>query len=253
MRVLIAPDGAAAAEATAARIAARLEAAPASVLGLATGGTMEPVYAALIDRHRQGLSFAQATSFNLDEYVGLAGDHPQSYRRYMREHLFGEIDIDPARCFIPRGDIDPEKAAEGYEAELSRLGPIDLQLLGLGRNGHIGFNEPTSSLASRTRCVRLSASTLEANRRFFDGGETPPTTAVTMGVATIIEAREILLLAVGAEKAQAVQAMVEGPVTAICPASALQFHERATIVLDAAAAARLEYRERYEPAGGTAP
>ncbi|QQA43184.1 glucosamine-6-phosphate deaminase [Pelagovum pacificum] len=246
MRVRVHEDPAAAAAEAAEVLARRLADRPEAVLGLATGGTMEPLYEDLIGRYKRGdLSFAKATTFNLDEYVGLAPDHPQSYRRYMEEHLFRHVDIDPARTHVPRGDLPPEEAAEAYETDLARLGPVDVQLLGLGRNGHIGFNEPTSSLASRTREKALTASTLRANSRFFGEGETQPTTAITMGIATIMEARHILVLAVGAKKAEAVVNMIEGPVAAMCPASILQHHPSVMVILDTEAACLLKLREHY--------
>ncbi|SHJ24163.1 glucosamine-6-phosphate deaminase [Wenxinia saemankumensis] len=248
MRIVLHDTAEAARAFAVARIAATLAAKPDAVLGLATGGTMEPVYEGLIAAHRDGLSFARATTFNLDEYVGLAGDHPQSYRTYMRHHLFDHVDIAAARTHIPRGDIDPAEAAAAFEAALAASGPVDLQLLGLGHNGHIGFNEPSSSLASRTREKTLTRSTREANARFFGAGETPPHSAVTMGIGTILESRAILVLAVGAAKAGAVRGMVEGPVTARCPASALQMHPDVTVALDAGAAAELELIDHYREA-----
>ena len=248
MRVRIEPDAAAAAALAVCVIAARVREKPDAVLGLATGGTMEPVYAGLIAAHRDGLSFALATTFNLDEYVGLAPGHPQSYRSTMRALFFDHVDLDPARTHIPRGDLPPERAAQDFETLLARHGPIDLQLLGLGRNGHIGFNEPVSSLASRTREKTLTASTRRANRRFFGDGEEPPRTAVTMGIGTILEARRLLVLAVGAAKAAAARAMIEGPVAAICPGSALQFHPEVTVIVDTAAAAELALRDHYAEA-----
>ena len=230
---------------TVAMMAATVADKPDAVLGLATGGTMEKVYAGLIAAHRRGLSFADVTSFNLDEYVGLAPDHPQSYRRYMQRHLFDHLDIDPARTFIPRGDAEPEKAAADFEARIAAHGPIDLQLLGLGRNGHIGFNEPGSSLRSRTREKVLTRSTRQANARFFDNGEEPPQTAVTMGIGTIMDASAIVLLALGEAKAEAVARAVEGSVTAMCPGSVLQFHTDVTVIVDTAAAQALQMGEHY--------
>ncbi|MQT11797.1 glucosamine-6-phosphate deaminase [Segnochrobactrum spirostomi] len=215
--------------------------APSSVLGLATGGTVEPLYAALITRHRAGgVSFAHASSFNLDEYVGLSPDHPASYRATMRRLLFDHVDIDAARTFLPHGaaaDLDAEATA--YEAAIRAAGGIDLQLLGIGSNGHIGFNEPGSPLASRTRVVALTEETRTANSRFFGPGETVPTEAITMGIATILEARRILMLATGTAKAEAIAAALHGPVGDACPASALQLHGAVTVLADRAAAARL--------------
>lgn len=246
MRVRIHDDPDTAASEAAEVLASCLQSHPEPVLGLATGGTMEPVYRNLIERHRHGgLSFERARVFNLDEYVGLAPDHPQSYHRYMEEHLFGQVDIDPSRTHVPRGDIDPAESARAFEAELSAHGPVDLQLLGLGRNGHIGFNEPMSSLASRTREKALTPSTIRANSRFFAEGEDQPHSAVTMGIATIMEARRILVLATGDKKAGAVASMIEGPVAAMCPASALQFHPSVLVILDSDAASALTQRGQY--------
>ena len=248
MRVLILPDAAAAADRVAGLIAARLRADPAVVLGLATGGTMEAVYARLIAAHRAGqASFAQATSFNLDEYVGLSPDHACSYWRYMREHLFAQVDMRAEAAHLPRGDApDPEAEAERYEAAIVAAGDIGLQLLGLGANGHIGFNEPTSSLSSLTRIKTLTRSTREANARFFDRAEDVPRLAITMGIGTILRAREVLLLAYGAGKADAAAAMIEGALSAACPASALQLHRKVTVVLDEAAAAKLTLRDYFD-------
>lgn len=230
------------------RIARLVARKPEAVLGLATGGTMEPVYTGLVAAHREGLSFAKATSFNLDEYVGLTPNHPQSYRYYMEQHLFGQVDMDPSRIFVPRGDLDPLEAAEAYESEIRSRGPMDLQLLGLGHNGHIGFNEPGSSLASRTRDKALTMSTREANARYFGPDETQPISALTMGIATIMDAKEILILAVGAAKAAAVRAVAEGPVTTMCPGSALQFHQNVTMVVDEDAGAGLVLKSYYREA-----
>ncbi|MEO0990398.1 MAG: glucosamine-6-phosphate deaminase [Pseudomonadota bacterium] len=221
---------------------------PDAVLGLATGGTMERVYAGLVDAHRAGLRFAQAASFNLDEYVGLAPDHPHSYRSYMQRHLFDHVDIAPERTFVPLGNRDPVEAATLYEAHLSNLGPIDLQLLGLGRNGHIGFNEPGSSLASRVREKTLAESTRAANRQYFALEEDLPRSAITMGIGSIMDARQVVMLALGKAKAEAAKGVVEGPVTAICPGSALQFHRNVTVILDADAAGQLALKDHYRDA-----
>ena len=239
MRVSVHETPDEAARAAAGVIAGTLRAKPGAVLGLATGGTMEPVYEALIEAHLAGLSFAKATSFNLDEYVGLGPEHPQSYRRYIEERFLRHVGIDPARAHVPRGDVDPGEAARRYEALLDGAERVDLQLLGLGRNGHIGFNEPGSPFDSRTREVALSTSTIRANARFFGAGETPPERAVTMGIGTILRARRILLLACGAAKAKAVRATLEGPVSEAVPATALRSHPSVTVILDAAAAALL--------------
>ena len=208
---------------------------------------MLPLYATLAERCRSGLvSFARARTFNLDEYVGVGPDHPCSFHRYMADAFFGTTDIDPRQAHLPRGDApDPDAEAARYEARIVEAGGIDLQLLGIGRNGHIGFNEPTSSLGSRTRTKTLTESTRAANRSFFDRDEDVPRFAITMGIATILDARACLMLATGPAKAEAVAAMIEGPVSAYCPASALQLHPKVTVVLDKAAAGRLRLADYY--------
>ncbi len=247
MKVLILETEAAAQDRAAELICQTVHTKPNAVLGLATGGTMLPVYERLVRSYRTGaVSFAEVSTFNLDEYVGLSPEHPQSYRQYMNKAFFQQVDIKLERTHLPRGDArSPEIEAQKYEAEIQRLGGIDLQLLGIGQNGHIGFNEPTSSLRSRTRIKTLTQDTRDANSRFFGPDELIPTFAITMGVATILDSRACLLLATGASKAEAVAAMVEGPLTAVCPASALQMHPQATIVLDAAAASALRLTDYY--------
>jgi len=222
---------------------------PAAILGLATGQTPIAMYRELVREHREnGLSFRDVTTFNLDEYVGLEPGSPQSYRAYMHEELFDHVDIDFASTFLPEcpPGTDPRSVGPAYEASIARRGGIDLQVLGVGGNGHIGFNEPASSLASRTRIKTLTRETIEANRKYFDDPASQPQLAITMGIATIMEAREILLLATGESKADAVHQLVEGPVSARCPASMLQLHEKVTVLLDGAAAARLELRDYYD-------
>jgi glucosamine-6-phosphate deaminase len=208
---------------------------------------MRPVYARLVALHKAGQAdFAAARTFNLDEYVGVATDHPASFNAFMRATLFDHVNLDPARCHLPRGDAaDPEAEARAYEAAIAAAGGIDLQLLGIGRNGHLAFNEPTSSLASRTRIKTLTQATRTANAPAF-APDPVPRHAITMGIATILEARGCVLLATGASKAGAVARMVEGALGADCPATALQLHPAATVVLDREAASRLELREYYE-------
>jgi len=257
LQILILPDAEAATARAAGLLAEALRARPDAVLGLATGGTMAPLYARLVGESRAGrLSLARATTFNLDEYLGLAPEHPNSYHAYMRRHLFGPLALDAARTRLPRGDAeDPEAEAARYEAAIATAGGIDLQLLGIGTNGHIGFNEPGSSLAAATRIKALAPETRAANARFFPAGAEVPRHAITMGIGTILRARRALLLATGPAKATAVAAMAEGAVSARWPASALQMHPRATLVCDAAAAAGLELRAYYEavhPGGGEA-
>jgi glucosamine-6-phosphate deaminase len=220
---------------------------PDARLGLATGTTPRALYAELIRRNRAGeLSFARIETFNLDEYLGMGPRHPRSFHRAMHEGLFAHVDIDLANTHLPAGDApDPVAEADSYEALIQARGGIDLQILGIGRNGHIGFNEPGSSLGSRTRVKTLSRATLRDNR-LEEGDIEAPTMAITMGIATILDAHALLVIATGARKASAVAAALEGPLTASCPASAIQLHPRATVVLDADAAAQLRLTEYYE-------
>jgi glucosamine-6-phosphate deaminase len=247
MKVLIKDSEDLAVAAAALRLAEQVRRHPASTLGLATGGTMTPVYRELARRHREdGLSFAGITTFNLDEYIGLSPDHPKSYRQDMETRLFRHIDIAGGHTHLPAGDADdPEAEALAYENKIVAADGIDLQLLGIGENGHIGFNEPSSSLGSSTRIKRLAPSTINANRRFFQSGETLPTHAITVGIGTSMRAKTILMLALGERKAEAVRAMVEGPVSAFCPGSALQYHPNVTLLTDPAAASRLALRDFY--------
>ncbi len=223
----------------------QLNARPNSILGLATGSSPVALYQRLVGANQRGeVSFKDVTSFNLDEYIGLAGDHRQSYRHFMNEKLFDHVDIDRARTHVPDGAAaDPNAECTRYEQSIQTAGGIDLQLLGIGVNGHIGFNEPLSSLASRTRVKTLTKSTIEANSRYFDADEFQPTDAITTGIGTILDAKEVLLLATGAAKAEAVRGCVEGPITAACPASALQMHQHAIVVVDEDAASLLSMKE----------
>jgi glucosamine-6-phosphate deaminase len=230
-------------------IASAVRTKPTTVLGLATGGTMVGVYREMVALHNAGeLDFSRVTTFNLDEYLGLPATHAQSFRTFMQENLFAHINIPAGNIHIPDGGItgDYEEYCAGYEAAIRTAGGIDLQLLGIGRNGHIGFNEPTSSLGSRTRLKVLSRDTIEDNRKFFGVGEKIPNCAITAGIGTILEARKILLLANGAAKAVPIAEAIEGPVTAAVPASALQMHPDVTFIVDGAAAAKLTHREYYK-------
>ncbi len=247
MEVIIRPTADAAADLVAAVIARELRANPHLVLGLATGRTMEGVYARLVRMHREeGLDFSLCSTFNLDEYVGLSADDPRSYRRYMEERLFGQVNIDRRNTHLPDGMAsDLEAECRKYEELIRRFNGIDLQLLGLGRAGHIGFNEPLSALHSRTRVKALSPVTLAQNAPWFGGVDKVPRRAITMGVGTILECRRCLLLATGAEKADIVARAVEGPITAMISATALQLHPRCTVVVDEAAAAQLHGTDYY--------
>ena len=213
----------------------------AAVLGLATGSTPEGTYKNLIEMNKKGeISFKDITTFNLDEYVGLDGSHVKSYRYFMNNELFDHVDIDKARTFVPSGIGNIEENAASFEKLLSEKGPIDLQILGLGENAHIGFNEPGSPENGRTSEVNLTESTIEANKRFFASIDDVPKTAISMGIGTIMDAKKIILLAAGPKKAQAVKNMVEGNVTTDVPASFLQKHANATIIIDEEAAKLLE-------------
>lgn len=217
---------------------------PDSVLGLATGDTMVAIYAHLRRAVREGLETSSIQTFNLDEYLGIGPEHAYSYHRYMREHLFGEVNV--LRSHIPDGlTKDIHRHCLAYENSIQECGGLDLQLLGLGQNGHIGFNEPGSSLGSRTRAVRLSAQTRQVNRSRVPGtGEVPPR-ALTLGVGTILDSRRILLVALGPAKASPLQAALEGPITAMCPASALQWHPNCQILADPEAAQQLLLRDYH--------
>jgi glucosamine-6-phosphate deaminase len=229
-------------------IASAVRRDPSLTLGLATGSTTIGVYAELARMHREeGLDFSKVVTFNLDEYVGLPADHPQSFRYFMQENLFSHINVDPANIHIPdgtcRGNYDEYCAS--YEKSIRQAGGIDLQILGIGRNGHIGFNEPASSLGSRTRLKALTRETLEDNRKFFASVEEMPKCAITVGIGTILEARRIVLLAAGSSKAKAVARAIEGPITASVTASALQLHPDVTFIVNEEAAAELAQKDYY--------
>lgn len=231
------------ADAVAQHVARTLVAKPQATLGLATGKTFISIYASLVRHYRQeGFSFAEAASFNLDEYVGLPDGHPASFRSYMNENLFRHVDLPSEQAQLPGVEGDLDLACAAYEEAIKARGGIDLQLLGIGQNGHIGFNEPGSAFDSRTRMVELTASTIVANTSDFPPGETPPGNAVTMGIGTILEAREIVLVALGAKKAEVLLSAFEKPASRDCPASALLGHPNVTVYCDAAASALLSGR-----------
>jgi len=218
------------------------------VLGLATGSTPLGLYKELIRMHKEeGLSFKNVKTFNLDEYYGLEPTHPQSYRYFMDTNLFNHIDIEKANTHVPDGKAeDVEKFCQWYEEEIKKAGGIDLQVLGIGGDGHIGFNEPGSSFNSRTRLVALDEQTIKDNSRFFEKIEDVPRFAITMGVGTILEAREIILLANGKKKARPVAQFIEGPITSLVTASALQLHPKVTVFLDEEAASELKRIDYYK-------
>ena len=225
---------------------------PNAVLGLATGSSPLPVYDELAARHeRDGLDLSRASGFALDEYVGLPAGHPESYREVIRREFTNRVNIAPENVHGPDGTAtDILAACRAYEESITAAGGIDLQLLGVGTDGHIGFNEPGSSFASRTRIKSLIEQTRRDNARFFNSLAEVPHHVLTQGLGTIMDARHVILVATGAQKAQAVREFVEGPVSAICPASVLQFHPHATVLLDEAAASALKladfYRHTYD-------
>ena len=235
MKIISAKDYQALSRAAANIISAQVILKPSCVLGLATGSTPIGLYADLVeDFQADRISFEQVTTFNLDEYRGLSPEHDQSYRYFMQKNLFDHVDIDPEATSVPDGaNPDAQAACESYEQAISEAGGIDLQLLGLGPNGHIGFNEPGEAFELETHCVDLTPATIEANKRFFDGNEDlVPKQAYTMGIKTIMQARKVLVVANGLAKAKAVKAVVSGPVTPECPGSILQMHPDCILVAD---------------------
>ncbi len=220
---------------------------PNSVLGLATGSTPVSTYKELIRMHKeQGLDFSQVITFNLDEYLGLPPSHDQSYRYFMDQNLFKHINIPPGNIHVPYGHADSVlDFCEWYENEIKRAGGIDLQILGIGGDGHIAFNEPGSSLGSRTRLKTLTQQTIEDNARFFKSMDEVPRFAITMGVGTILEARKILMLANGSKKAAIIAEAIEGPVTSQVTASALQLHRDVVVLVDEAAGSKLKRADYY--------
>jgi len=215
---------------------------PKSVLGLATGSTPIGTYRHLVEWYQKGeLDFGKAVSINLDEYCGLSGDHPQSYRRFMRENLFDHINIPADRSFLPDGtQTDSALECAQYDRIIEEHNGIDLQLLGIGRNAHIGFNEPADSFARETHCVNLTESTIDANKRFFESEDDVPRQAYTMGIGSIMKAKKILVVVSGEDKADALKATICGPITPQVPASILQLHNDVTIVADEAALSKMD-------------
>jgi glucosamine-6-phosphate deaminase len=253
MRVIVVPDAAAVAVRAARFVASLVRSKPTTVLGLATGSSPLGLYRELIRMHREErLDFSRVTTFNLDEYVGLEPTHSQSYRRFMQESLFDHINVAPERTFVPDGrTIDFANYGAAYEQLIRDAGGIDLQVLGIGSDGHIAFNEPGSSLGSRTRVKTLARETIRDNARFFGSEELVPRLAITMGVGTILESRQCLLVAMGSGKAEAIRQTVEGPVTAQVTASALQLHRDVICVIDEPAASlltRVDYYREVEAA-----
>jgi glucosamine-6-phosphate deaminase len=249
MEVIIRTGPEEAAELTSRLIAARVRAKPDLVLGLATGRTMERVYDRLVAKYqKEGLDFSRCRTFNLDEYIGVPPEDEHSYRFYMNHHLFSRVNIDLANTHVPDGmATDLRAGAARYEQLIREAGGIDVQLLGIGEAGHIGFNEPLSALMSRTRDKALMPLTRQQNAEMFGGDpDKVPKRAVTMGVGTILDARELLLLATGGAKASILAKAVEGPITAMISASAIQLHANCKVIIDEDAARELKEREYYD-------
>ncbi len=248
MEVIIQKDYELVSRVAAAIVVEVLNAKPNAVLGMATGSTPLGLYQELVRLHKEEqLDFSRVTTFNLDEYVGLPVNHPQSYHHFMHEHFFRHVNIPPHNINIPSGTTSNYRSfCEWYEQRIAECGGIDLQILGIGADGHIAFNEPTSSLSSRTRLKTLAKQTIDDNARFFDRPEDVPVYAITMGVGTILDARMLILLASGKAKANAVARTVEGPITSMITASAIQLHRDATVIVDDEAASELQMRDYYE-------
>ena len=247
MEIIITPDYEAMSKTSASIIAGEIKRKHDLALGLATGDSPIGTYRELARLHKEeGLDFSKVTTFNLDEYLGLPPLHKNSYNYFMWENLFRHINASAHQVFVPQGNTDdPEEFSEWYEQQIKAAGGIDLQILGIGRDGHIGFNEPGSSFASRTRVKGLYEQTIKDNARFFDKEEDVPRFAITMGVGTIMEAKKILLIASGEGKAEVCQQFIEGPVTSQITASALQLHSYVIVVLDEEAASKLKRKEYY--------
>ena len=245
MRLIVTEDYARLSETAAEIFAAEVLLKPESVLGLATGSTPVGMYKALARKAaEEGIDFSRVTTFNLDEYRGLSGDHPQSYRYFMEQNLFGPLALPRERTHIPDGmAADPGEEAARYEAAVEASGGVDIQLLGIGGNGHIGFNEPDNHFPVRTHLTPLTESTVRANARFFDSMDEVPREAITMGIGTILKSRRILLLASGEGKAEILWRSFYGPVTPQVPASILQFHPDVWVIADCAAAEVIAERE----------
>lgn len=242
IRLIVAEDYNQLSQKAAQIVAQQIKQKPASVIGFATGSTPLGLYQELVAMYRKKeVSFEQMTSFNLDEYIGLTRNHPQSYYRFMWDHLFSHVGMEDRRINFPPGVFQDEKSiCEQYEAEMAKCGGIDLQILGIGVNGHIGFNEPNEAFTLPTHIVELAEETIHANARFFENEEEVPRYAITMGVRSIMQARSILLLANGENKAEAIQKMFTDKADPQMPASILQLHHNVTLIVDKAAASLLQ-------------
>lgn len=229
-------------------ISAQIIMKPNCVLGLATGSSPVGTYKQLIEWYEKGdLDFSQVTSINLDEYKGLSPENDQSYRYFMNTNLFNHVNIDKTKTFVPDGlEPDSKKACDDYNQIIQKQGPIDLQLLGLGHNGHIGFNEPGEAFEKETHCVDLTESTIEANKRFFESEDDVPRQAYTMGIKSIMQAKKILVVVSGADKADILKEVLYGPITPEVPASILQLHNDVTIVADEAALSKIDNQQHFQ-------
>ena len=247
MEVVILPDAAEVGRVAAAKIAHTVSRNPSAVIGLATGSSPLAIYARLAEQVGAGqLDFGQAGAFALDEYVGIPLHHPESYAQVIRREVVEPLGMNPSRVHVPDGRAaDIEGACARYESDIREAGGIDVQILGIGSNGHIGFNEPTSSFASRTRIKTLAPQTRSDNARFFATADEVPTHCITQGLGTIMDARSVVLVAQGEAKAAAIAAAVEGPVSSMVPASVLQYHEHATVIVDEQAASQLTLGDYY--------
>lgn len=241
MNVLVMKDTQEIGKAAGTMFAAQVISKPNCVLGLATGSTPIPTYKYMVELYQQGVvDYSKVTTYNLDEYCGLTHEHDQSYYYFMMENLFKGINVPVENIHVLNGVApDPQAECDAYDAAIDAAGGIDLQILGIGNNGHIAFNEPCGTFPAKTHIVSLTESTIEANKRFFESIDDVPKQAITMGIGSIMKAKNIILIATGAAKAEAVKAMIQGPVDPHCPASILQFHPNVTIFLDTPAASLL--------------
>jgi glucosamine-6-phosphate deaminase len=248
VEIIILPTPAEVGRVAASLIASVVTEKPTAVLGLATGSSPLGIYRSLAERVAAGeLDVSKASGFALDEYVGIPLEHPESYASVIARDVVGPLGMDPSKVRVPDGRAaDIEAATAEYDEAIRAAGGVDIQILGIGANGHIGFNEPTSSFASRTRIKTLAPETRAANARFFDNAADVPTHCLTQGLGTILDAKRVVLVAQGDGKAAAIAAAVEGPLSAMCPGSALQLHQHATIVIDEAAAAQLTLTDYYK-------
>ena len=247
MQIIIASSPLEIARLAAGKIRQQIRRRPTTVLGLATGTSPLDLYAELARQVDEGrLDCSAVRAFALDEYVGLPADHPESYHSVIHREVTEPLGLNPTKVHVPDGSAANIRAAcDNYERDIAQTGPVDIQILGLGANGHVGFNEPTSSFASRTRIKTLAPQTRVDNARFFESLDEVPTHCLTQGLGTILDARQLLLVAQGTTKASAVAAMVEGPLTSMCPGSALQLHPDATVIVDELAASKLTLSDYY--------